>query len=109
MERRWSPRTLVNLDVDLMSGKTSYEGRTKDVGLGGVFVEIDGKIPALESQLDIVFKLELEDRETKHRIKAKVVRVSNVEGGVGLMFRSPDASTFRALQDILRSAQAVVA
>ena len=101
MERRWTERTLINVPVDLSYAGTQAGGcRTRDIGLGGVFVEVPKEVNlAEETSVELTFKLGAGADLTKHRINARVVRVS--EDGVGMMFRDFDAIAFRSLQEVL--------
>lgn len=104
MEQRWSPRTRVNLEVDLLvKGKEVGGCRTRDIGMGGAFVEVSEDFHAEKAIVELIFKLGSGDHYSNHRIKAIIVRVAN--DGVGLMFRDFDASAFRSLQEILQYAQ----
>ena len=104
-ERRWTERTPMNIPVDLSyAGTHAGECRTRDIGLGGVFVEAPGTLDlAPETPVELIFKLGAGDRLTKHRINARVVRVT--DGGIGMMFRDFDATAFRSLQEVLRYKQ----
>jgi hypothetical protein len=108
MERRWTERTPINVPVDLSyAGMQSGECRTRDIGLGGVFVEIPGAANlAQETPVELTFKLGSGADVTKHRIHARVVRVA--ADGVGMMFRDFDAGAFRSLQEVLRYKQGEV-
>ena len=101
MERRWTERTSINVPVDLSySGVQTEDCRTRDIGLGGVFVELPGEANlAAETPVELTFKLGAAPHLTKHRINARVVRVA--EDGVGMMFRDFDAIAFRSLQEVL--------
>lgn len=105
MERRWTERTPINVTVDLVcAGMQAGECRTRDIGLGGVFVEVPGATYlAAETPVELIFKLGAGEVLTKHRINARVVRVA--ADGVGMMFRDFDASAFRSLQEVLRYKQ----
>lgn len=105
MERRWTDRTPINVPVDLtFAGMQNGEYRTRDIGLGGVFIETSGKIPlAQEAAVELTFKLGSGGHITKHRINARVVRIA--PDGVGMMFRDFDAGAFRSLQEVLRYKQ----
>lgn len=101
MERRWTERTSMNVPVDLSYAGVQTEAcRTRDIGLGGVFVELpEGADLAAETPVELTFKLGTGPHFTKHRINARVVRVSG--DGVGMMFRDFDAIAFRSLQEVL--------
>lgn len=108
MERRWTERTPIDVPVDLSyAGMQTGECRTRDIGLGGVFVEIPGAANlAQETSVELTFKLGSGADVTKHRIHARVVRVT--ADGVGMMFRDFDAGAFRSLQEVLRYKQGEV-
>ena len=101
MERRWTERTSINVPVDLSyAGERTEECRTRDIGLGGVFVELPKEVNLdEETPVELTFKLGTSPHLTKHRINARVVRVSG--DGVGMMFRDFDAIAFRSLQEVL--------
>lgn len=105
MERRWTERTPINVAVDLAyAGMQAGEYRTRDIGLGGVFVELPKATEiAAETPVELIFKLGSGEGVTKHRINARVVRVT--DEGIGMMFRDFDASAFRSLQEVLRYKQ----
>ncbi len=102
MERRWTERTPIDVPVDLsFAGNQAGECRTRDIGLGGVFVALpQGCKIDEETPVELTFKLGAGVHLTKHRINARVVRVA--DGGVGMMFRDFDAGAFRSLQEVLR-------
>jgi hypothetical protein len=101
MERRWTERTSINVPVDISYGGVQTEDcRTRDIGLGGVFVELPGGANlAGETAVELTFKLGTSPNVTKHRINARVVRATG--DGVGMMFRDFDAIAFRSLQEVL--------
>jgi hypothetical protein len=105
MERRWTERTPINVPVDLtFSGMQTGEYRTRDIGLGGVYIMMPGEGNIVqETPVELTFKLGSGERLTKHRINARVVRVG--ADGVGMMFRDFDAGAFRSLQEVLRYKQ----
>jgi len=100
-ENRWSKRRALRLDVDVVEqGVTLASSFTRDVGLGGVFVEWNGYPLEAESQVDLLFNLHPDDGKTcKHRLHAKVVRVTSE--GIGLSFQDFDTVAFRSLQALM--------
>ena len=103
MEQRWSTRSRIALDVDLVYEGSERKGcRTRDIGLGGVFLEISRDVPPKDATVELTFRLGKDDN-TRHKIKAKVVRVSH--DGVGLMFRDFDARAFRSLKELIHYTQ----
>jgi len=105
MERRWTERTPINVPVDLsFAGGQAGEYCTRDIGLGGVFVEIPQEVALTkETPVELTFKLGSGTNLARHRINARVVRVA--ADGVGMMFRDFDAGAFRSLQEVLRYKQ----
>lgn len=101
MERRWATRTPIHVDVGIFyKGGEVGVRKTRDIGLGGVFLEA-GELPLpLEAHVELIFLLKSGVQPRKHKIRAKVVRATG--DGVGFMFRDFDAITFRSLQEVLR-------
>ena len=102
MEHRWSLRTPVALEVDLIYESASeLSCKTRDIGLGGVFLEGDtATMPPKNANVELNFILNSGETTTKHKIKARVVRTA--DDGIGLMFRDFDVGAFRSLQEVLR-------
>ena len=102
MEHRWSLRTPVELDVDLIYESVDEMAcKTRDIGLGGVFIEGDSQVmPPKNANVELNFILNSDEGSIKHKIKARVVRTS--DDGIGLMFRDFDVGAFRSLQEVLR-------
>jgi len=98
MEQRWSGRTTAGLEVDLIWQEEAIRCRTRDIGLGGLYLEGPSQqLPLPGARVELHFRLR---REMEcHRFSAQVVRVG--EGGIGLMFCALDAAGFRALQEII--------
>lgn len=100
MERRWTTRTKLAVAVDVFYAGKITAWKTRDIGLGGVFVETAAAHLEKDENIELVFNLKsLEDQE-QSTIRAKVVRIEN--GGAGLMFKDFDATAFRALQKVMR-------
>lgn len=99
MDQRWSTRTPVAMDVDLLYNGQEVACKTRNVSLGGVFLDMVSSAPP-DALVELVFKLGVGERRTKHKMKAKVIHAE--ADGVGLMFRDFDAASFRALQEVVR-------
>jgi len=107
-DRRWSQRRDVELDVDVfIDGSKFGTCQTRDVGLGGVFLRMSETRPRQDVDVDLMFHVGKAPQETKHRLRARVVR--ETAGGVGFMFKDFDTISFRALQEIMRQAPETVA
>lgn len=105
IENRWSQRRSLNMDVEiLLEGSVVGRTRTRDVGLGGVFLLLDdGYQLNPEVDVDLMFMAdEQASSRSRHKLRARVVRYTSE--GVGLMFRDFDTSAFRALQEVMRHA-----
>jgi Tfp pilus assembly protein PilZ len=61
-ERRRHPRLSINVEIDFASGSNFYSGKTRDVSLGGVFIETNF---ALEIGTKIQLDLKFLDRRAK--------------------------------------------
>ncbi|TPW18007.1 MAG: hypothetical protein FD130_440, partial [Halothiobacillaceae bacterium] len=75
--------------------------RTRDIGLGGVYLEAGSGLLESGETVELLFKLPSASSEELHTLRAKVVRIT--EGGAGLMFRDFDAIAFRSLQKVMRA------
>lgn len=101
IERRWTTRTPINLDVEVLyHGAGVAACQALDIGLGGVFLKINPDKILPDSNVELLFLLGAGESRIKHKIKAKVVRATT--HGMGLMFRDFDATAFRSLQEVLR-------
>ena len=98
---RLNLRKPVNLDVDLHFLGHEYTGcRTRDIGLGGLFVEFrDADIPN-SAMVDIIVRIFKDGSKKCHRFHATVAHASS--GGYGLAFQNFDDESNRAVQDILQ-------
>ncbi len=105
MERRWTDRAPIYLDVGLFSqGQEISVCKTRDIGLGGVFLECAHPLLPQEAQVELIFMLGSGAHRIKHKIRAKVARLT--KEGMGLVFRDFDATAFRSLQEVLRHKEA---
>jgi len=105
VENRWSKRRSLELNVEVIEqGITLAKSRTRDLGLGGVFVEWQGYPLEENAVVDLLFCLDdIEGRASKHRLHAKVIRVA--EDGLGMSFQDFDTSAFRALQALINQSE----
>lgn len=101
IERRWTSRAPVNLDVEVLChhGAGMAACKALDIGLGGVFLKINPDEILPDSNVELFFLLGEGESRIKHKIKAKIVRTTM--HGLGLMFRDFDATAFRSLQEVL--------
>ena len=108
IEQRWSQRRAVSLAVDIVEhGELLTSCKSKDVGLGGVFLQTQTDMLDRDKDVELLFSLGDAEVPVQHKLKAKVVRLSS--DGAGFMFKDFDTSSFRALQEIIRYSSAVAA
>ena len=100
MENRWSMRKPMQLDVDLYYRDWRVSGcKTRDLGLGGVFVEMtDPAIPS-HSTVELVLKYDHQGAAQSHRFRGNVVHRDR--DGLGVAFRDFDVADVRTLQQML--------
>ncbi len=100
MENRWSMRKPMRLDVDLYyHGSRLQRCKTRDLGIGGVFVEIpDPTIPS-HSTVELVLKFDQGGQPHSHRFRGNVVHRG--AEGLGVAFRDFDIADMRTLQQVL--------
>lgn len=94
-ERRQHPRLSINVEIDFGSENNFYSGKTRDVSLGGVFIETT--IP-----LEIGTQLQIDLKFLKHRAKVDAeVAWQLVDGGqivgVGLRFLHVSAAATKSI------------
>ncbi|MCI0507633.1 MAG: PilZ domain-containing protein [Gammaproteobacteria bacterium] len=101
MENRWSDRRELRLDVDVFrNGEKQCSCRSRDVGLGGAFLDLEpAHSMGQDDTVELVFHLFTGEREVKHSLRARIVRIT--QEGVGLKFHEFDTSVFRSLQEIM--------
>jgi hypothetical protein len=107
MERRWTTRTQLQLAVEVsQEGGTTLHCTTRDIGLGGVFVNVGRRALPEGQNVELTFRLPTSTPVEECRLRAKVVRAA--DEGAGLIFRDFDATAFRSLQKVMRSRDSAV-
>jgi hypothetical protein len=107
MEKRWSTRVPVNLDVALRYDALGIlRGRARDLSLEGMFIDTGRVMLPYHAALEINFAMPDGDHRRLHAVPAVVVRTSN--GGVGAMFRNIPVDTARALKSVMQRSEAPV-
>lgn len=101
MEKRWSERKELDVDVDVyQQGTLLGSCHSFDIGLGGTFLSTNEPLEVQKDEnVDLVFRLLSQDQGTKHNVHAKVTRVTT--DGVGFKFCDFDTCVFRSLQEIM--------
>ena len=103
IEHRWSSRKAIDLDVNLYYPPVGIvNGKTRNISLEGMFVDIKGvHIPA-QARLEICFSAETCGKSTEHRLPAYVVHSD--ASGIGLMLQHVGYKEFDALRYMLNAA-----
>lgn len=98
MEKRWSLRKPIKLDVVLhhdIAGKIKCI--TRDISLEGMFIETDYKMLPIDDLVYLDFILQNDNNTKLHHIRGKVVRTTDT--GMGVMFREFNPSISHFLRD----------
>ena len=101
MEKRWSERKELDVDVDVYQRGTMLGScHSSDIGLGGTFLSTNEALSIQKDEdVDLVFRLLSQGQGTKHNVHARVTRVT--AAGVGFKFCNFDTGVFRSLQEIM--------
>jgi hypothetical protein len=103
VEHRWSSRKEINMDVSLYYPPVGMiNGKTRNVSLEGMFVDLSGVNIPPQARLEICFSAESRGRTTEHRLPAYVVHGG--DSGVGLMLQHVGYREFDALRYMLNAA-----
>lgn len=100
-ERRRHPRVSLEVDVNVTSGSNFYTGRTRDLSVGGIFIELP---VAPEVGTDIGVRLALGDRH--FAVMARCSWVLTGKGGEPVGF---GAEFVRLLPGVKRAIEAFMA
>ncbi|MEE9343664.1 MAG: PilZ domain-containing protein [Gammaproteobacteria bacterium] len=102
-EHRWSNRKDLEVDVNLYYPPLGQLcGKTKNISLEGMFIELDGINIPPQSRLEVIFTTEDLEGDAEHRLPAYVVHES--DGGIGLMLQHVGYREFDALRYMLNAA-----
>lgn len=100
LDHRWSTRQALTLPVKLYnSGESIVQGRTQNLGIGGMFVETDAHRLPLNSPLSVSFTVSNNGSTSHHRLPATVIWSGHE--GAGLMFTDFNVETVHTLREIL--------
>jgi hypothetical protein len=101
MEKRWSERKELRVGVDVYRrDRLLGSCFSSDIGLGGAFLGMDASFSVHKNHdVELVFRLISSGQGTRHKIHARVTRVSG--RGVGFKFCNFDTGVFRSLQEIM--------
>jgi hypothetical protein len=103
VDHRWSARQSLALPVKLFDGgQPVAQGQTHNVGIGGMFVELQNTEPAklsTNAQVSVAFSVSSNGNTSHHRLPATVIWAG--DNGAGLMFTDFNVETVHTLRDIL--------
>jgi len=101
-EYRWSTRKPIELAVNLYYRDQVTEGcRTRDLGLGGMFVVYPDPGMKLNSEIEVAIRNPVNLKDSR-LLPAKVVHRHS--DGIGVMFMDFSVQDLRLLQDIFQNA-----
>jgi hypothetical protein len=101
MEHRCSPRSPIVLDVGVTSrGAGSAGGHTRDVGLGGMYVEAGPRRPPLNAPVRVTVRPVARREIPGFEVGGMVVH--HAGSGFGLMFTEVQGRTRELLRALLR-------
>jgi len=102
LEHRWSTRKNISIDVRVDYPPVGViAGKTHNVSLDGMFIDLDGASIPPQACLEIGFCANLDGTESEYRLPAYVVHSSH--RGIGVMLQHSGYQEFEALRQILRS------
>ena len=103
MEHRWSERKPINMDVTMYYEPIGrIHGKTRNVSLEGMYIEIDGTYVPDQVELEISFVTQEGTQEHAHKVPAYVVHGGS--NGIGVMLRHVGYNDFHALRHMLKAA-----
>ncbi len=99
-ERRRQARFAIASDVDLSSGDNFYAGRTRDVSIGGLYVETSATLP-LGSRIAVRVKIHGKAFSVDAEVVWTLLPDGDAPGGLGLRFLELPADARRAIQGFM--------
>lgn len=103
VDHRWSLRQPLALPVKLyQGGEPLGQGRTQNIGIGGMFVELNTlgvKELSTDADVSVAFTVTANGNTSHHRLPATVIWRG--DSGAGLMFTDFNVETVHTLRDIL--------
>lgn len=101
MEQRSCFRASLKLPMAIDGlGVRGVRCESRDIGMGGMFLEMAEKRLKQGETVNIIFSLPTERGNHTHCLNAKVARIE--DDGIGLVFSKPGTATFRTLQELLK-------
>lgn len=105
-DRRRFPRIALTVDVDLTTGSNFYAGRTRDISVGGLFIEADVR---LEPGTEIALSLDLDGKMFKLKgvVAWHLVSGEGSSCGLGVEFRDLSNLTRKSIQAFMKRREPV--
>ncbi|NOY67220.1 MAG: PilZ domain-containing protein [Gammaproteobacteria bacterium] len=98
IEKRWSDRRIISTDVKIIFNGRSYYAKTRDVGLGGMFIDLNHVLIPRDTIIKVIM-LGYRENERYTTFNTRVAFVT--PQGYGLEFREFETNQVRQLQSIL--------
>jgi uncharacterized protein (TIGR02266 family) len=99
-ERRRQARFAIASDVDLTSDDNFYVGRTRDVSIGGLYVETHASLP-LGSKLAVRVKIRGKAFSVDAEVVWSLLPEGDAAGGLGLRFLELPTDARRAIEGFM--------
>jgi uncharacterized protein (TIGR02266 family) len=100
--RRQFPRLILEAEVDLQSGSNFFAGRTRDISLGGLFIETELPL-GVGARVDVSLALAGSPVILSCEVAWTLFDASDRPVGLGLHFLSLGAETRVKIVDFMRS------
>jgi len=95
-DRRQHARVSVEVDVDVDTGSNFFVGKTRDLSMGGLFIETPIALP-----IGAAVSVQLKLKGKKHRLSSEVMwALDGADGatvGIGVRFSSPPPTSRNAI------------
>lgn len=100
MEQRHCLRLPLTLPVVLTTSGKTVSCVTKDFGMGGMFLKINGEQPLIGERASVSFTLSQKQGNVSHSLNVVIARTTS--DGLGIAFAQSNAVTFRSIQELLK-------
>ncbi len=98
IEKRWSDRRDIFTDIKIIFHNRSYYCRTQDIGLGGMFIDLNYVLIPRNATVEVMM-LHHKKADTYISFRTSVVYVT--PNGYGLEFKDFNTQDVHRLQDVL--------
>jgi uncharacterized protein (TIGR02266 family) len=100
-ERRSHPRVAISVDVDFSSGSNFYTGRTRDISVGGLFIETAVGLP-VGSEIAVRLRISGREFSVHGEVTWALLDLSGTQTGVGVRFLDLDAEARATIDDFMK-------